>query len=404
MLSCPDRQQTCAQTVANLAMTDWGEPVCIELDITTFERRQERQETTARLLLEHATSSDADVMLFLEDDLEFATHLRHNLENWAPLQALGPEQGFFASLYNPNVRMVESHLDRAFSIADPASVYGAQAFVLSPNAVRYVVAHWHEVEGMWDIKVSRLAARLGPIHYHVPSLVQHVGTQSVWGGVFHTAQDFDRGWQAPESVTSHLPVAQMLSQMREIEGWFNDPEAELLISAVRQQANRHPGRINVVEVGSYCGRSTVVLGLALRELDVGRARVYAIDPHHGQISTLNQDIVQTEPTYERFSRNIADARIADLVTPIVAYSTEVVWDKPVDLLFIDGWHDYEHVAADFQAFSPWLGPDSLVAFHDCADYFPGVKRFVSELLDRGTFRLVRQANSLALLQPTRAEC
>src|SRR2546427_12198400 len=92
MLSCPDRYQLREQTVTNLAMTDWGEPVCVELDITTFERRQERQETSARLLLEHAASSDADMMLFLEDELQLATHVRHHLKHSAPLQAAARPQ------------------------------------------------------------------------------------------------------------------------------------------------------------------------------------------------------------------------------------------------------------------------------------------------------------------------
>jgi hypothetical protein len=41
-----------------------------------------------------------------------------------------------------------------------------------------------------------LAARLGPIYYHTPSLVQHLGRQSAWGGHFHYAPDFDPKFKA----------------------------------------------------------------------------------------------------------------------------------------------------------------------------------------------------------------
>jgi len=69
--------------------------------------------------------------------------------------------------------------------------------VLSRRAVKYIVDHWDEVEGKQDIRISRLAGRLQPMmFYHSPSLVQHVGLESTWGGGFHTARDFDRDWKA----------------------------------------------------------------------------------------------------------------------------------------------------------------------------------------------------------------
>jgi hypothetical protein len=50
---------------------------------------------------------------------------------------------------------------------------------------------------MQDIKISRLAGRLKrQVLYHCPSLVQHVGKSSVWGGPFHQARDFNRHWKA----------------------------------------------------------------------------------------------------------------------------------------------------------------------------------------------------------------
>jgi hypothetical protein len=50
--------------------------------------------------------------------------------------------------------------------------------------------------GMQDIRMSRLAGRKCPLFYHTPSLVQHVGERSTWGGSFHWAQDFSPDWRA----------------------------------------------------------------------------------------------------------------------------------------------------------------------------------------------------------------
>jgi len=198
VLSCPDREELRRQTIANLLATDWHAEPEIEIDQTTCERRQERQERTALRLLQKAVADGSDFILFLEDDLDFNQHLRHNLQRWYPFVSALPRRHFFASLYNPNVRPLMLDSRRAFFVADPRTVYGSQAFLLSQTTARYITEHWSDVIGMQDMKMSRLAARVCPTYYHTPSLVQHVGAKSVWGGVFHTAIDFSREWKAPE--------------------------------------------------------------------------------------------------------------------------------------------------------------------------------------------------------------
>jgi len=70
--------------------------------------------------------------------------------------------------------------------------------VVSTNLVEYMVLHWWEVPGMQDIKMSRLAARLCPLHYHMPSLVQHVGFKSAWtsDARFHQTRSFEGEFKA----------------------------------------------------------------------------------------------------------------------------------------------------------------------------------------------------------------
>ncbi len=50
-----------------------------------------------------------------------------------------------------------------------------------------------------DIALARLAAQLAPLHYHVPSLVDHLGGESSWSGPQHPAQDFDPEWRRPNT-------------------------------------------------------------------------------------------------------------------------------------------------------------------------------------------------------------
>jgi hypothetical protein len=84
-----------------------------------------------------------------------------------------------------------------FAAVPPEQVYGTQAWVLSRATARYVLDHWDEIGGYPDIRISRLAGRVTPLWYHLPSLVQHLAVPSVWGGVPHTAPDYDADWRAP---------------------------------------------------------------------------------------------------------------------------------------------------------------------------------------------------------------
>jgi hypothetical protein len=196
MLSCPPREDVRRETLAGLRATDWGEAPTVEIDRSSFERPQDRQAYTSLCLLRRAIDDQAEVFLFLEDDLAFNRHLRHNLSHWHPLASLESGAHFFGSLYNPNIYEIERDQERSFFIAHPEAVYGSQAFILSLATATYIVARWDEVAGMQDIKMSRLAAQVCPIYYHTPSLVQHVGQASMWGGPYHWAPDFDAYWRA----------------------------------------------------------------------------------------------------------------------------------------------------------------------------------------------------------------
>src|SRR2546428_5154020 len=104
ILSCPEREQARRQTVENLCATDWLAQPEIEIDNSNYKRRQERQERAARRLVHRAVADDSEFILFLEDDLQFNQHLRHNLEHWFPLRQVNANDHYFGSLYNPTIR------------------------------------------------------------------------------------------------------------------------------------------------------------------------------------------------------------------------------------------------------------------------------------------------------------
>jgi Methyltransferase domain/Glycosyl transferase family 2 len=206
----------------------------------------------------------------------------------------------------------------------------------------------------------------------------------------------------PPTALDHAPLLltmPIIERMRGIQGWLEDAEADLLIAALARAVAFVRDASAVVEVGSYHGKSTVVLGSALRALaDASRIKIYAIDPHDGVVGALDQGITRLSPSLGQFQRNIADAGLSDIVEPFVKRSSEVEWDKPICFLFIDGLHDYANVARDFYHFEPFLVHGGFVVFHDYASYYPGVRIFVDELLTTDSYEKVHQALSLIVLR------
>lgn len=191
IVTCPARAASCAATIEQLASSDWeGEPI-IHLDDGRAGLRVDRIDATWRAALA-AAALDRTVSLILEDDVMVSVHLRHNLERWEPIGAPAL-LGYLYGASSPT-RLAAGP---AWVAVDPFGLWGAQGIVISPPMAAHVLTHWNDEDGAIDTRMPRLAARLGPVYLHTPSLVQHVGTISTWGGPFHQAADFDPAWRAP---------------------------------------------------------------------------------------------------------------------------------------------------------------------------------------------------------------
>jgi predicted O-methyltransferase YrrM len=167
-----------------------------------------------------------------------------------------------------------------------------------------------------------------------------------------------------------------------VPGWFHEGSAVLMYALMCTQPPR-----TVVEIGSYLGRSTVFFALALREVNP-HGRVIAIDPHTGDRQQLDGLSTDRLATFELFRQHCRAAGVEDLVEAHVARSLEVAtgWREPVDLLFVDGWHSYDAVVADGEAWLPHLSPNGVVIFDDYASYGE-VREAIHDLAARKLFRL-----------------
>ncbi len=133
----------------------------------------------------------------------------------------------------------------------------------------------------------------------------------------------------------------------------------------------------IVEIGSFKGRSTVALGLGLRDGKNDSARIYSVDPFLGNLSSIKQK----SPTFDEFLQNINAHRVQDFIRPLCMTSLEAAkqWPaRPIDLLWIDGWHAYPAPAEDVRAWKPFLARGRMLLMDDV--YTQGVFRSVKEEL------------------------
>jgi predicted O-methyltransferase YrrM len=158
-------------------------------------------------------------------------------------------------------------------------------------------------------------------------------------------------------VTEFAPVKELI---KHVPGWLSDEEGEALYELAKECS----GRGVIVEIGSWKGKSTICLGLGSR---AGHGvPIFAVDPH-------------ADYRHGEFKENIERAGIADLVTPIRGLSQDVVedFDRPIELLFVDGSHEEEDVRHDFETWVPKVVDRGIVAFHDTT-WHAGVRKVVAE--------------------------
>jgi predicted O-methyltransferase YrrM len=129
----------------------------------------------------------------------------------------------------------------------------------------------------------------------------------------------------------------------------------------------------LVEIGTYCGLSSIYLGAAAR---AGGTVLFSVDHHRG--SEENQsgwDFHDTEvvdpatgrmDTLPFFRRTLADAQLEDAVVGVVGDSPTIAaaWRTPIALLFIDGGHGEAPAWADYKGWTPHIAEHGWLAIHD----------------------------------------
>jgi len=166
----------------------------------------------------------------------------------------------------------------------------------------------------------------------------------------------DKALAAFEAATGFMPVDEGLA----------------LYEAALAAAERLPG-LPLLEIGTYCGRSTILLAEAAR---VTGTVALTVDHHRGSEEqqpgweyhdpSLVDPEVGLMDTLPRFRRTLHAAGLEPYVIAVVGRSPQVaaVWGRPVGLVFVDGGHTDEHATADYEGWVPHLAPGGTLVVHD----------------------------------------
>ncbi len=154
-----------------------------------------------------------------------------------------------------------------------------------------------------------------------------------------------------------------------IKGFLDPEEGQRLYELALAAAPRGP----CLEIGSYCGKSTLYLGTGVRD---GGGLLYALDHHRGSeehqlgeeyhdadLYDADLDCMDTLPALRRTLRVAA---LEDVVVPIVTTSATLgrFWTQPLSLVFIDGGHSLEAAMTDYRTWAGHICKGGHLAIHD----------------------------------------
>lgn len=176
------------------------------------------------------------------------------------------------------------------------------------------------------------------------------------------------------AMTDPMPPG-LVQHARGARGFMPDDEGALLYDAA--VAALTGSDAPALEIGTWCGKSTVYLGAAAR---AAGSTVFTLDHHRGSEEnqpgweyhdpTLVDPHVGRIDTLPFFRRTITDAGLEEEVVAVVGRAPTVArhWRTPLALLFVDGGHTDEHVTNDYLGFGRWVERGGVLVFHDVFEH------------------------------------
>lgn len=166
-------------------------------------------------------------------------------------------------------------------------------------------------------------------------------------------------------------IKRLLGLLRNCSGrqWMNEVESGIILTHLYETGMRY----DALEIGTWNGITTTGMGLVASLLATGK-KVYSIDNYIGH-SNLDGS---PETALKNYKSNIAKFHLEDYCELIIGNSEDVVFDKEIGFLFIDGGHSYEQIKRDMDKYIPKVIKDGIIVFHDYSDAFPDIQKAIGD--------------------------
>jgi predicted O-methyltransferase YrrM len=185
--------------------------------------------------------------------------------------------------------------------------------------------------------------------------------------------DFDAALQAADGV----------------EGWLTEEQARRLFERAAEASR-------IVEIGSFRGRSAIVMALAVAP----GAELVAIDPHAGNDrgpQEIEADAERGEADNRAFFANLERAGVAERVRHVRLPSQDALGavSGELDLLYVDGAHRYAPARDDLARWGERVRPGGRMLVHDSFSSVGVTLASLRLLLAGSEFRYLGRSGSLA---------
>ena len=166
-----------------------------------------------------------------------------------------------------------------------------------------------------------------------------------------------------------------------------------------------------LEIGSYCGKSTVYLAAACKK---NNSILFSIDHHRGsEEQQPGEEYFDPElfnpqagyvDTFGEFRKTLQQAELEDTVVPIVCVSSIAArkWATPLSLVFIDGGHSFESAYTDYNAWAGHIIPGGFLLIHDIfsdpAEGGQAPYQIYNLAIASGLFQTIKMIKTLGVLQ------
>jgi predicted O-methyltransferase YrrM len=186
--------------------------------------------------------------------------------------------------------------------------------------------------------------------------------------------------------------ARVWRSVAEVNGWMTHDQGRWLFRA----AGTCPRGGRIVEIGSFQGRSTIVLAHGAP----ADAEVIAIDPHAGNDrgpQEIDGFVEQASEDHRLFLTNLVAAGVADRVRHVRRPSHEAhdAVSDPIDVLYVDGAHRFALARRDLVDWGRRVRPGGVLLIHDAFSSVGVTAAMVTSLATSRRWRYVGRTRSLA---------